>query len=119
MSVRRRSKRFVPARGDIVWLSFAPQAGHEQAGRRPALVLSPAAYNAKVGLGLFCPITSTAKGYPFEVPLPEGLRVEGVVLSDQIKSLDWRARDAKLVDRLPDAQVGQVLSLVNALLDAR
>lgn len=84
--------RSVPQRGDIVWLSFEPQAGHEQMGRRPAVVLSPAVYNAKVGLALFCPITSQVKGFPLEVVIPEGLAVSGVVLSDQVKSLDWRAR---------------------------
>jgi len=87
----------VPARTVLVWLTFHPQAGHEQAGRRPAVVLSPAAYNAKVGLALLCPITSRTKGYPFEVPLPEGSRVHDVVLADQVKSLDWRARRAHSV----------------------
>ncbi|HET8576114.1 MAG TPA: endoribonuclease MazF [Methylomirabilota bacterium] len=109
-------RRYVPRRGDIVWLSFTPQAGHEQAGRRPALVLSPSAYNRKVGLALCCPITSRVKGYPFEVPVPHGLTVAGVVLADQVKSLDWRARRAEFADRLPDAEVGRVLGLVMALL---
>lgn len=81
------ARRYVPSRGDVVWLSFSPQAGHEQAGRRPALVVSPASYNRKVGLALLCPITSQVKGYPFEVSLPAGLEVSGVVLSDQIKVL--------------------------------
>jgi len=75
---------YIPDSGDIVWLTFSPQAGHEQSGRRPALVLSPAAYNEKVGLALFCPITSQIKGYPFEVLLQESLKVNGVILSDQI-----------------------------------
>ena len=79
-----------PDRGHVVWLTFNPQAGHEQAGRRPALVLSPKSYNAKVGLMLCCPITSRAKGYPFEVALPADLGIAGVVLADQVKSLDWR-----------------------------
>ena len=83
---------YVPRRGDVVWLTFNPQAGHEQAGRRPAVVLSPNAYNAKVGLALLCPITSQVKGYPFEVLLPHGLPVSGAILADQIKSLDWQAR---------------------------
>ena len=85
---------YCPDRGDIVWLSFDPQAGHEQAGRRPALILSPEAYNRKVGLALLCPITSQRKGYPFEVDLPGGLEVSGVVLADQVKSMDWRVRRA-------------------------
>jgi mRNA interferase MazF len=109
-------RRYVPRRGDIVWLSFTPQAGHEQAGRRPALVLSPSAYNRKVGLALCCPITSRVKGYPFEVIVPKGLAVAGVVLADQLKSLDWRARHAEFADRLPDADVSGVLGLVMALL---
>ena len=112
MVARRRT---VPQQGDLVWLSFEPQAGHEQKGRRPALVLSPAAYNGKVGLGLFCPITSQIKGYPFEVLIPAGLAVSGAVLSDQVKSLDWRARRAEFADRLPAAQVREVLDKVGAL----
>ena len=79
---------YVPRRGDLVWLSFDPQAGHEQAGRRPAFVLSPEAYNRKTGLFLACPVTSKEKGYPFEVSLPSGLQVSGVILADQLKSLD-------------------------------
>jgi mRNA interferase MazF len=85
---------YCPKRGDIVWLMFTPQAGHEQAGRRPALVLSPESYNRKVGLALFCPITGHVKGYPFEVILPDALPVSGVVLADQVKSLDWKTRQA-------------------------
>ena len=112
------SRRYVPRRGDIVWLSFTPQAGHEQAGRRPALVLSPSAYNGKVGLALFCPITSRIKGYPFEVPVPEGLAVSGVVLADQVKSLDWRVRRAEFADRLPDPCLADALGMVSALLSA-
>lgn len=110
------ASRYVPKRGDVVWLTFAPQAGHEQSGRRPAVVLSPAAYNSKVGLALLCPITSQAKGYPFEVAVPDGLRVSGVVLSDQIKSFDWRTREAKFADRLPASTVADVVALVSALL---
>src|SRR6185295_464923 len=94
-------RRFIPGRGDAVWISLNPQAGHEQAGRRPALVVSPASYNGKVGLALLCPITSQVKGYPFEVLVPDGLPVRGAILADQIKSLDWRARKAELLSRLP------------------
>src|SRR5437660_9952142 len=83
---------YVPSRGDAVWITLNPQAGHEQSGRRPALVLSPSAYNGRVGLALLCPITSQVKGYPFEVTLPHGLPITGVVLADEVKSLDWRAR---------------------------
>jgi mRNA interferase MazF len=106
----------VPDRGDIAWISLSPQAGHEQAGRRPALVVSPAAYNGTVGLALCCPITSREKGYPFEVALPEGLAVTGVVLSDQVKSLDWRERSAEIVGRAPAETVDEVLAKLAVLL---
>jgi len=107
---------YVPERGDLVWLTFNPQAGHEQAGRRPAVVLSPIAYNGKVGLALFCPITSEVKGYPFEVALPEGLPISGVILVDQIKSLDWRAREMEKIEKLPDPTMQDVISKISALL---
>jgi len=105
-----------PARGDLVWLEFSPQAGHEQSGRRPALVLSPRLYNAAVGLMLCCPITSRAKGYPFEVALPRGAAIEGVVLADQIKSLDWRARRARHAGTVPSSVSDQVLAKASTLL---
>ncbi len=108
---------FVPRRGDLVWLDFAPQAGHEQAGRRPAVVLSPRAYNARVGLLLACPVTNQAKGYPFEVQLPAGLPVAGVVLADQMKSLDWKARRASLIASLPADTVNDLLAKAAALLE--
>ena len=82
----------VPDTGDLVWLSFTPQVGREQAGRRPALVLSPRSYNAKVGLCLACPVTQHAKGYAFEVRLPDGLPVQGVVLAEHINCADWQRR---------------------------
>ena len=91
----------VPDRGDVVWVSLNPQAGHEQAGGRPTIVLSPAAYNGRVGLALLCPVTTQAKGYPFEVTIPDGLAVTGVVLADQVKSLDWQARNAAFICTLP------------------
>jgi len=108
---------YVPDRGDVVWLNFNPQAGHEQAGRRPALVISPAAYNGKVGLALFCPITSQVKGYPFEVNIPAGLNARGVILSDQVKSLDWRMRQAEPLGRVPRRIMEQVLQKLQVLLD--
>lgn len=108
--------RFVPARGDVVWVSLNPQAGHEQAGRRPALVVSPQAYNGKVGLAVLCPITSQVKGYPFEVVVPPGLKVAGAILSDQVKSLDWRARRAALLCRLPRRTTREVLAKLAVLL---
>lgn len=107
---------YVPERGDAVWITLNPQAGHEQAGRRPAVVLSPASYNAKVGLALLCPITTQVKGYPFEVPLPPGGAVTGVILSDQVKSLDWRVRDATFIYALPPATLEAVLHKVATLL---
>ena len=107
---------YVPERGDAVWITLNPQAGHEQAGRRPAVVLSPASYNARVGLALFCPITAQVKGYPFEVLLPPDSEVAGVILSDQIRSLDWRVRDAAFICALPPAIVEAVLQKVATLL---
>ncbi len=103
-------------RGDIVWVVFNPQAGHEQAGRRPAVVLSPATYNSKTSLALLCPITSQSKGYPFEVLLPPGLPVSGVILADQVKSQDWRARQAEVIGRLPTATLQEVLQKLAVLL---
>ena len=107
---------YVPKRGDVVWLSFQPQAGREQAGRRPALILSPTSYNRRIGLALVCPITNQRKDYPFEVLIPDNEQVMGVILSDQIKSLDWRVRQAEYVCSLPDETVHEVLQKVNVLL---
>lgn len=113
----RPEMAYVPERGDIVWISLNPRAGHEQAGRRPAVVVSPRSYNGKVGLGLFCPITSQVKGYPFEVAVPHGLPVGGVILADQVKSLDWRARKAEFAGRLPAEARDEVLGKLGALLE--
>jgi mRNA interferase MazF len=111
-----RSAAYVPERGQAVWLDFDPQAGHEQAGRRPALVLSPSTYNGKAGLAIFCPITNQAKDYPFEVPIPAGLRVSGTVLADQVKCLDWRERRADFICELPEDTVAEALAKMIALL---
>jgi len=108
---------YVPRRGDLVWLHLNPQTGHEQAGRRPALVLSPESYNGRVGLAILCPVTSREKGYPFEVALPPGGAVEGVILSDQVKSLDWRARRAERIEPLPNQVTEEVLQKLGTLLD--
>ena len=108
---------YVPDRGDLVWLEFTPQAGSEQRGRRPALVLSPKSYNGKVGLALFCPLTSKVKGYPFEVKLPEVYAVSGVVLSDQLKSLDWRSRRVEFIERISPDVMAMVTARVLALLE--
>jgi mRNA interferase MazF len=113
------SKAYGPRRGDLVWLQFDPQAGHEQSGRRPALVISHDAYNAKVGLALMCPITISIKGYPFEVPVPLGLSVTGVILADQVRSLDWRARRAAFIARVPAPVLSDVLSRLRTLTEDR
>lgn len=107
---------YVPERGDVVWINLNPQAGHEQAGRRPAVVLSPASYNSKVGLALLSPITSQVKGYPFEVRLPEGLEIAGAILADQVKRLDWRARNAERICTLPPEIITEVLGKLGTLL---
>jgi mRNA interferase MazF len=101
----------------VVWLSFDPQSGREQAGRRPALVLSPASYNGKAGLALMCPISSKVKGYPFETALPPGLPVQGVILSDHVRSLDWQTRKAELIESMPDEVVEDVTAKILALLE--
>lgn len=109
---------YVPKRGDVIWLTFEPQAGREQAGRRPAVVISPAEYNGRVGLALVCPITSQAKGFPFEVALPANLAARGVVLADQIKSLDWRVRRAELASHLPASTLDEIVAKVLTLVEA-
>jgi len=110
------SQTYIPQRGDVVWITLNPQAGHEQAGRRPAVVLSPQNYNGKIGMAILCPITNHIKGYPFEVLIPAGLPVLGAILSDQVKSLDWRARNAELICSLPTEVISEVLQKLNTLL---
>ena len=112
------ARGYVPSRGDLVWLEFDPQSGHEQAGRRPALVLSPREYNRSVGLALCCPVTSQVKGYPFEVQLPPGLKVKGAVLADQVKSLDWRGRKASVIVPSPPAVLDETVAKILALIEA-
>jgi mRNA interferase MazF len=107
---------YVPAQGDLVWFDFDPQAGHEQGGRRPAVVLSPKAYNQLIGLALVCPVTSREKGYPFEVKLPAGLPVAGVVLADHVKSQDWHARRAERIGKLDETTLSAVLQRAGSLL---
>jgi mRNA interferase MazF len=113
----RSGKAYIPERGDLVWLTVDPQAGHEQAGRRPALILSTANYNAASGLALVVPVTSSAKGYPFEVSLPAGLAITGVVLADHVKSVDWKARKAKRIVSLRADLVEQVRARTALLLE--
>lgn len=107
-------RRYVPEAGDIVWLQFDPQAGHEQAGHRPALVLSPSAYNGKTGLMLCCPLTTQVKGYPFEVEIA-GARA-GAALADQVKSLDWVVRKASRKGRASSAELAEVRAKAIALI---
>jgi len=107
---------YVPERGHVVWLNFTPHAGHEQGGRRPALVLTPSAYNGLTGLMLAAPVTSRVKGYPFEVALPQDGPVRGVVLSDHVRSLDWRARRAEYVMDAPVEVLDEVGGKLMALL---
>jgi mRNA interferase MazF len=109
-------KNYVPERGDIVYLGFDPTKGREQRGYRPALVMSPAIYNAKSSLALMMPITSKRKGYPFEVALPEGLTTKGVILVDQVKCLDWQVRNVKFVEAVPDKLIAEVQARIEPLL---
>jgi mRNA interferase MazF len=110
------ARRYVPEAGDLVWVTFDPQAGHEQRGRRPALILSPRAYNLKSHLAIACPVTSHAKGYPFEVALPDEGEVTGVVLSDHVKSLDWNARRVEFAESAPADIVAEVRAKLRVLL---
>jgi mRNA interferase MazF len=109
-------RRYVPDAGDLVWLTFDPQAGSEQAGRRPALVVTPRSYNDAAGLAVMCPVTSRVKGYPFEVALGQSGGVTGVVLADHVKSLDWRARDVTLISHVPDAVLAEARAKLRPLL---
>lgn len=108
--------KYIPERGDLVWLQFDPQAGHEQSGKRPAVILSPAEYNGKTGLALCCPVTSQIKGYPFEVELTETKKIKGTILSDQVKSLNWRHRKAAFIEKIPAPVMAEILGKIGALL---
>lgn len=103
---------YVPDRGDVVWINFSPQAG-----RRPAVVLSPSSYNKPSGLALFCPITNRAKGYPFEVPLPENAPVTGVVLADQVRNLDWHVREAEFIGKVDLETLAELLARLAPLVE--
>ena len=108
-------KIYIPERGDIVWLNFNPQTGHEQKGKRPAIVISPKKYNEKTGLGLFCPITSKVKNYPFEVKI-ENKKINGAVLSDQIKSLDWESRKIEFIVKAGKEKTKEIIEKLGVLL---
>ncbi|WP_036095670.1 endoribonuclease MazF [Leptospira weilii] len=110
-----KSRKYTPEKGDIVWLNFTPQAGHEQKGRRPALVLSPKEYNSKTGLAIFCPVTSKIKGYPFEV-LIKSKKIDGVILSDQVKNLDWTIREAAFIESINKVSLKEVLDNIKLLV---
>lgn len=107
---------YEPDRGDIVWIMLNPQSDHEQAGRRPAIVLSPQKYNSKAGLFLCCPITSQEKNYPFEVKIPKGSSISGVILVDQVKNLDWQVREAQFVCTIPNSVIEEVVEKISLLL---
>lgn len=107
---------YIPNRGDFIWLNFNPQTGHEQAGRRPAVILSPLAYNHKVSLAICCPITTHFKGIAFEVAIPDGINVSRVILADQVKSLDWQRRNTEFIATLPEETLTHVLAKFRMLL---
>jgi len=108
-------KSYIPEKGDLVWLDFTPQSGHEQSGRRPAVVVSPQEYNRKTGLGIFCPLSSKEKGYPFEVKI-ENKKISGVVLSDHLKSLDWLSRNAEFVSTVTEKELEEILDKIKVLI---
>jgi len=110
------AKQYAPQRGDLVWLQFSPQAGHEQRRLRPGLVVSATVYNERTGMALVCPVTNQVKGYPFEILLPAGLKVTGAVLADHVKNLDWKARHAKKIAAAPKSVLDQVLARIASLL---
>ncbi len=112
----KTNKRSFPERGDLVYINFDPQSGHEQAGERPAIVISPYEFNIHTGFAVVCPITNQEKGYPFEVPLPKDLKISGVVLADQVKSLDWRARRMRFKDIAPFDLVQHVREIISTYL---
>jgi len=116
---KRRGKRtavYQPDRGHFVYLDFTPHAGTKQGGRRPALILSPADYNIATGLALACPVTNQAKGSPFEVPIPRGAQITGVILADHVRSIDWLARNAEQHSIAPSNTVMEVLARIEAIL---
>jgi mRNA interferase MazF len=108
-----------PRRGDLIWINFNPQSGHEQAGRRPGIVLSPKTFNETTGFAVICPITNQQKGYPFEVEIPGGLSISGVILADQVKSLDWRSRKIDVADQAGEETVGQCTKLISKILQIK
>ncbi|WP_293445742.1 endoribonuclease MazF [Persephonella sp.] len=114
--VKKSGKRYIPDSGDIVWLDFDPQVGREQSKRRPALCMSPKIYNEKSGLAIFCPITSISKGYPFEVEINTE-QIKGVILADQVRSLDYKERKAQFVENAPTSVLEKVKEYICLLIN--
>jgi len=110
------AKQYIHSRNDVVWLTFNPQSGHKQSGRRPTIVISPLVYNQKSGLALFCPITSKIKGYPFEVKLPDSSPILGVILADQLKSLDWKARNSEYICEVPPETMNELVNKLKTII---
>ena len=110
------SDSYIPSRGDIVYLDFDPTKGHEQKGHRPAFIISPYAYNQKSSLALFMPITSKQKNYPFEVIFPDELKIHGVILTDQMKCLDWKTRNVKFIESVPEDVIEEVQAKIELLI---
>ncbi|MGB5218022.1 MAG: endoribonuclease MazF [Smithella sp.] len=115
--MEKKSGKYIPARGDVIWLSFNPQSGHEQSGHRPAIVITPREYNEKAGLALCCPITSKIKDYPFEVRINIKGKIDGVILSDQVKSLDWQERQARYIAAAPRDVLYETIEKMNLLIN--
>lgn len=114
--MKRKPRNYVPDRGEFVWISLSPTTGHEQAGRRPALVISPKSYNRKTGLCVLCPATRQAKGYAFEVAIVSGGGSTGVVLADHLRNVDWKARNIEFIQRVSDSELSEVVARIEALL---
>lgn len=110
------AKKYIPDCGDLIWLEFDPQAGHEQSGRRPALVISPSKYNQTVSLALVCPITSKSKNYPFEVNLSDDCKIKGVILADHIKSVDWYCRKAKFIAKASSQIIAETIAKIETII---
>ena len=107
---------YIPERGDVVWIMFAPSTGHEQSGKRPGVVMSSSIYNGKTGMALCCPITSHVKGYPFEVSVPIGVKISGAILADHMRNIDWKTRRAQYLCKLPDNVLEEVTEKILTLL---
>lgn len=110
------TKKYIPEYGDVIWLEFDPQAGREQSGRRPAVVISPSNYNKAVSLALVCPITSRSKNYPFEVKLPDDGKIKGVILADHVKNIDWNCRNAKFITKISSQVMAEIVEKIDVII---